>query len=276
VKFSLVLATVGRTEELERFLVSLDAQTYRNFELIVVDQNEDDHVESILGPFRHRFPILHLRSPRGLSRARNEGLRHVSGDIVAFPDDDCLYPPDLLAKVARWFVEHPDWDGLTGRWVTPEGTPDGGKWHRVGGEINRYNVWHRATSVSIFLRRKVVDVLGFFDTNLGAGSGTPWGSAEETDYLIRAFQAGLRLYYDPDVIVFHPNKIPTPTRTYLYASGMGRVLRKHSYPLWFLAYYSLRNLGGALLGLLSGRWDRASVSWAALRGRIYGWYSSRS
>jgi len=274
--FSLILATIGRTKDLQDFLLSLDAQTYRNFELIVVDQNEDDRVESILGQFRHRFPILHLRSPRGLSRARNEGLRHVSGDIVAFPDDDCLYPPDLLAKVARWFAEHPNWHGLTGRSVTREGVPSNGTWDRAGGKINRFNVWHRATSFSIFLQRKVADAVGPFDTSLGVGSGTPWGSAEEIDYLIRALQAGFRLYYDPDVIVFHPNKIPTPPRTYRYASGMGRVLRKHNYPFWFLAYYSLRSLGGAFWGLLSGRWDRASVYWAALRGRIYGWCSGHS
>ena len=41
-----------------------------------------------------------VESARGLSRARNAGLRMIAGDIVSFPDDDCWYPPDLLQRVA--------------------------------------------------------------------------------------------------------------------------------------------------------------------------------
>ena len=98
-RFSLVLATVGRTEELNRFFASLDYATHRNFEVILVDQNPDDRLNSVLDHYDGRFPALHLRSERGLSRARNVGLRRVTGDVVAFPDDDCWYPPNLLNQV---------------------------------------------------------------------------------------------------------------------------------------------------------------------------------
>ncbi len=43
---------------------------------------------------------MRLRSPRGLSRARNEALPRLEADVVAFPDDDCEYPDDLLERVA--------------------------------------------------------------------------------------------------------------------------------------------------------------------------------
>ncbi len=270
-KFSLILATVSRTQEIEFFLGSLDAQTYDNFELIVVDQNGDDRLVPILRRFQGHFPILHLRSDRGLSRARNIGIKKASGDVIAFPDDDCLYPPDLLKKVARWFSEQPEWHGLTGRSVNANGLPSGGRWDNKKGGVNRYNVWRRAISFTIFLRREVVDVVGPFDEDLGVGAGTPWGSGEETDYLLRALEAGFRIFYDPNLWVVHPNKEPTPITAYRYASGMGRVLRKHGYPLWFIAYYSARNLGACLLNLALGKRNRASVSWAALWGRLDGW-----
>jgi len=102
-------------------------QTYANFELIVVDQNDDDRLVPILKDYKEKFSILHLRSKKGLSRARNVGLRYVSGDIVAFPDDDCWYPPDLLERVANFFEEHPGVDGLTGRSVDENGESSSGR-----------------------------------------------------------------------------------------------------------------------------------------------------
>ncbi|BBL81899.1 glycosyltransferase family 2 protein [Thermus thermophilus] len=272
-RFSLVLATVGRTGELKNFLESLNAQTYRSFELIVVDQNDDDRLVPLIHSFQDHFPIIHLRSDKGLSRARNVGLRHASGDIIAFPDDDCLYPPNLLESVARWFNEHPEWYGLTGRVVDENGLPSGGRWDRKKGAVNRYNVWRRGISVTIFLRREVVTAVGPFDEDLGVGAGTPWGSGEETDYLIRALEAGFRIFYDPSGMVVHPNKHPDPLRAYVYGVGMGRVLRKHRYPLWFVFYQWLRPFGGALLSLSMGKVDKARYHWAVLRGRLLGWLS---
>lgn len=273
-RISLILATLGRTVELEDFLASLANQRYRKFEVIVVDQNEDDRVVPVLLKFEDKFRIKHVRSHKGLSRARNAGLKHASGEVIAFPDDDCLYPPNLLESVARWFNEHPEWHGLTGRLVDTNGLPSGGKWDNKEGAVNRYNVWRRGISSTMFLRREVVTAVGPFDEDLGVGAGTPWGSGEETDYLIRALEAGFRIFYDPNLWVVHPNKEPTPVMAYRYALGMGRVLRKHGYPLWFLAYYSARNLGATLLHLASGKRNRAYASWAALWGRLNGWRRS--
>ncbi|MGA8056526.1 MAG: glycosyltransferase family A protein, partial [Burkholderiales bacterium] len=74
-RLSLVLATVGRTDEAARFLASLDRQGVGDIELVVVDQNEDDRLVPLLAPYRDRFTVRHLRSAPGLSRARNVGLR---------------------------------------------------------------------------------------------------------------------------------------------------------------------------------------------------------
>lgn len=110
---SLVVATINRTVELERFLASLDTQTYRNFEVIVIDQNPDDRLVPVL--CRHAgLAISHLRSGRGLSKARNVGLRATKGEIIAIPDDDCWYPPQLLSTVAAWFASRSQTDLLLG------------------------------------------------------------------------------------------------------------------------------------------------------------------
>ena len=101
-KISLVLGTLGRTEQLQFFLEKVSVQSYANFEIIIVDQNIDDRVDKLLIDYIPRLAITHLRAQPGLSKARNLGLKSCSGDIIAFPDDDCWYPPDLLASVVKW------------------------------------------------------------------------------------------------------------------------------------------------------------------------------
>ena len=75
-KVSLVVATLGeRPEDLTALLHSLMPQVGFISEVIIVDQHPDlDRVPALLSRFRDALPILHTRSERGLSRARNHGL----------------------------------------------------------------------------------------------------------------------------------------------------------------------------------------------------------
>ena len=100
-RLDLVVATVDRTDDLERLLVSLEAQTHTGFRLVVVDQNADERVDRILAA-HPLLEALRLRSARGLSRARNAALPHLEAELVAFPDDDCAYPSDLLEESVSW------------------------------------------------------------------------------------------------------------------------------------------------------------------------------
>ncbi len=275
--FSLILATVERTDELGRFLSSLERQTHGDLELIVVDQNPDDRLVPLLASYRNRISIRHVRSGRGLSRARNVGLQHARGDIIAFPDDDCVYPPDLLSRVAGYFESHPDCDGLTGRAMDLDGVSPIWRFEDVAGEVNKLNVWTRCTSFTIFLSRNIVRIVGDFDPALGVGAGTVWGSAEEMDYLVRCLYAGARIHFDPALVVLHPNPVGnhdarTISRGYAYGRGMGRVLRMHGYPFSFVFMRLVRPLGGTVLSLASGRFSKAMYHWAVFRGRLHGWY----
>src|SRR5919197_5997586 len=65
----LVVATLGRSDELARLLDSLERQTHQRFRLVVVDQNADDRVDAVLAG-RDALEVLRLRSAPGLSRAR--------------------------------------------------------------------------------------------------------------------------------------------------------------------------------------------------------------
>lgn len=274
-QFSLLLATVGRTDEVERFLCSLDQQHGAAFELIVVDQNPDDRLVPYLLRRQGAYPIRHLRSAPGLSRARNVGLRYASGSIIAFPDDDCWYPWGLLRLVGSLLRDNPSWDGITGRSTDAEGRPSNGRFALKPGQLDVAHVWSQAISYTIFLRQAVVAAVGPFDEHLGVGAGTAFASGEETDYLVRAIRSGFRFEYLPHIHVHHPNPLAAwdsrmVNRAHGYGAGMGRVVRKHRYPAWFKAKILARPLAGALLSLATLRAGKSRYHLSTFLGRLKG------
>jgi glycosyltransferase involved in cell wall biosynthesis len=276
-RFSLIVATVGRTQEIARFLESLDSQTCRDFELIIVDQNPDDRLARILAQYPANFEIRVLHSPRGLSRARNAAFPDVRGDLVAFPDDDCWYPPDLLATVDNLLASRRDLDGVCGRCMTATGIPRG-RWASRATVIGKYSIFGRCISFTMFLRRALVERIGKFDESLGLGAQSRWRGAEDYDYLLRAAEAGTVLY-DPTVEVFHPDLTATfdeddRAKRYGNALGFGRFLAKHHYPLPFIVYYSSRYLAGAVWSLAMGQPAKARYRWSTLVGNFEGWFAA--
>lgn len=102
-KFSLIMATCGRRDDILDLLKSLEQQTYKNFELIVVDQN-DTPISDLFDEYKDKFSINYIYTPiKGLSRARNAGLKVADGDFIAFPDDDCIYEKNVLESIFRNF-----------------------------------------------------------------------------------------------------------------------------------------------------------------------------
>ena len=284
-RFSLILATVDRVEEVKRLLVSLQAQTHRDFELIVVDQNSDTRLKPVLEPYMKDFSILHFHVPqeRGASKARNVGLRHASGNAVTCPDDDCWYPPLLLEKVACFLNEHPKVDGVSGCLASdpvvleqspPNPTPSG---YFIRTPLQVLQV---PGMVGLFLRTPVIEAVGEFDETLGPGAGTPWGSGEDTDYHLRILNEGFVLFTNPDIVVFHPEVEFYYTggrdldRSYRYGAGRTRVWKRHRLPLWYFIYEVSRSWGGVVLSLVQGRGYKATWHWGAFRGKLRGWFSS--
>jgi glycosyltransferase involved in cell wall biosynthesis len=268
--FDLVVASVDRVDELARLLGSLERQTHRDFRVLLVDQNDDDRLAGTLDG----RPVERLRAPRGLSRARNAALERIEADLVAFPDDDCVLPDDLLARVAARFAREPELDGLCGR-AADEAGRSSPSWASDARLLTRSNLWNRAISFTIFLRAEVVRDVGTFDEQLGLGAGTPWSSGEEIDYLVRALDRGARIAYDPDLVVLHRNPVfsaaalrEVGTRD---GASVGYILRKHRYPAGALAGMLVRPVGGAVLALLQRDLTQARFHASTLGGRVVGY-----
>src|SRR3990167_8203989 len=104
--FSIILTTYNRPALLKDALASLAVQTLQDFEVVLVNDHGEP-VESLLQSWD--FPITYVCQGRnrGLSVARNAGLKLARGRHVAYLDDDDIYLPEHLATLARGFAEHP-------------------------------------------------------------------------------------------------------------------------------------------------------------------------
>ena len=100
-KVSVVVPTYNRAGLLPRALRSVLAQTYEDFELIVVDDHSTDRTPTVIASFCDpRLKMLRHARNGGQSMAFNTGIKHAQGDYVAFLDDDEWLPDKLRAQVA--------------------------------------------------------------------------------------------------------------------------------------------------------------------------------
>ena len=258
-RFDLVVATVDRTAELETLLRSLDGQTHRPFASSSSTRTPTTAWPSSSPPTPRSTCSTSARHAASRARATRR-CRTRRATLVAFPDDDCRYPPDLLERVARRFADDPELGGLTGRAVAADGSGDA-SWEAEPAVLDAQNLWNRVISFSIFLRRGLVERVGAFDERLGLGAGSPWSSGEEVEYVLRAIRTGARIEYDPSLTVTHARK--EYSRPELRAMGLrdgasvGWILRRHR--------YGPRTVGRMLVrpARRDRRRTRCTATWAA-------------
>lgn len=264
VPVSVVVPTVERPELLARCLDAvLDAEVFPA-EVLVVDQGGAEATAEVL---RDRttpeVPVRHVRSElRGLSAARNLGLRHAAAPWVAFTDDDCV--PDrgwLRAAVARLEAAD-DPDGVGGR-VLPLGraTPDT---HTLSLRLSttpavyrgRTLPWRVGTGGNMVLRADVLRGAGGYDERLGAG--TPGLAGEDLEVVHRLLRAGAALAFEPAVVVYHDR-----------VDARRRLASRRSYGFGMGVFAGLWLRSDPLVALVLTRWlfDRSKIAVRAVRRR---------
>lgn len=277
IRFSLVVATLGRSDEPARLLASLAAQTCRDFEVIVVDQNDDDRLVAPIEQYRGTLEIHHLRTPlKGVCRARNLGASQARGDWLMFPDDDCWYPAGLLARYQE-MTENRAGDFYCGRAADEGGRTIMGKFETAPAHIGRDNVWTTLVEWMLLVRRTAFEAVGGFDESIGPGSGTRRGAYEVQDLALALVARGSSGYYDPALVGHHPEDRTDQTtpakiaKMRIYSSGLGYVMRKHGFSFGTFLPRLLRPIAGIGFYALTGRPGMARRSQQILLGRWEGW-----
>jgi glycosyltransferase involved in cell wall biosynthesis len=279
VRFTLIVATIGRIDPLARLLDSLALQSRHDFEVIVIDQNEQLILAAILEGKNWPFPILHVSRPScgGASAARNLGVPLARGKILVFPDDDCWYPPDYLQRMDRIFQQTKAMI-VTGRATDLRGRTINGRFHDRPGPITRRRTFISQIEWNMGVCASLMRELRGYDEAISLGGPTPWQGGEGYDLILRALRSGASCYYDPDLIGHH-HELPVSTPDYrmiakalIYARGLGYVLRKHRFGLCSLSWWVSRSLFNLMGALVTLRPDRARYFMAQTRGRVEGWF----
>ena len=203
--------TERRWADLRRAVESLYAQHTPPDQIVVVIDYNHELFDRARREFS-RADVVENVDTKGLSGARNTGIEHAHGDVIAFLDDDAAAHDDWLARV----VEHYRDDSVTGvggyinamwpsprpRWLVPEYDWVVGCSY-VGLPTTTKDV-RNLIGANMSFRREVFAKVGGFSDTLGRIGVLPAG-CEETELCIRARTENpkIRLVYDPSAIVDH-------------------------------------------------------------------------
>ena len=229
---SLVLCTYGRVNEVNNFLESIHTQTIKPAEIIIVDQNENEILKELINEWQSKLSIKHRRVDfKGASKSRNYGTREAKFSLIAFPDDDCLYPSGLVEELAELFQSHPEIDVILASKIEPSEIHDQPKaltlcYSRVSSTLDLFRA--KAETSNIFTRKSTLKSLSYvFDENIGPGANTPWASNEETDFLVRLLNQGANIIKLKDLAIAHHSLQGSPTKSLKYGMGRFEVIIKN-------------------------------------------------
>ena len=170
----------------------LNGQTFRDFEVIVVDSGEEqsDHLYKI-----SNFKLKYIYNKNvGAAKARNIGIKHARGEIIAFTDDDCQPDADWLENAKKHFDKYKS-AGLEGLIYTDESKLDDNRYRIV---TNKGFNGIGFMTANLFIRHDITTKIGGFDERFDKPH-----FREDTDLAWRAQDYG-QIPFADDVRVYHP------------------------------------------------------------------------
>lgn len=219
---SVVIPTYNRADVLPRAVESVLDQTYRDLELLVVDDGSTDETLAYLDSVDdERLRVIEHETNRGANAARNTGIGAAAGEYVAFLDSDDEWRPRKLERqmdrvespgtdyAAAYCDDERSHDGLGGRAISAvasllaraddEGPVEGGE--ELVPEILAGNLNSGAGS-TLLVETDIADRIGGFDEDLDR--------FQDPEFLLRVVQEGKLAYVDEPLIVRHETATPDP------------------------------------------------------------------
>lgn len=209
IKYSLVVASFNRLDELKELFPSLDAQIFdlSLVEVIIVDDGSNDGTDTFVKQYKAPYDINYYhQANQGPGAARNLGMKMSNGDYILFTDSDCIWPPDYLSKVdANLSVSdydafggpdsfHPDFSDLL-KAINYAMTSFLGTGGTRGSKKSVAKFYPRSFNMGI--KQEVFQRIGGFG-DLRHG--------QDMDFSARIYQAGFRVGLIDNATVFHKRR----------------------------------------------------------------------
>lgn len=200
-RVSVVIPTYNRARVLANSIDSVLAQTYKDFELIIVDDGSTDDTASMIEKYLadDRVKYIKLEKNAGVSNARNTGVENACGEWIAFHDSDDCWRPNKLEKQMAYLDEHPNCGMLYSAYEfhmpgedEPIKVPGG---FHTGNLVDSLLIRNRVGAPTVVVNRELFIALGRFDLSYPA--------LEDWDFAIKAAIATEVGYIDEVLVDAH-------------------------------------------------------------------------
>ena len=191
---SLIITTYGADLSLLRAIQSVLNQTYKQFEIIVVDDNNQnteqrDKTVQMMSAFRGQSNIKYIQHPenRNGSAARNTGIFYAEGKYISFLDDDDILLPTRFEQAIQVMSEHPEYDGVCCDVVIMHSGLIGSVVSRPDGDTISYESFFEdycllGTGSNIFLKKDIIQKVDGFDVR--------FNRFQDVEFMLRVCKAG--------------------------------------------------------------------------------------
>lgn len=214
-RVSIIIVNWNGISFLPTCLESLNRQTFRDFETIVVDNGSNDGSIDLLKSCYPWVNLVELADNTGFSGGNNQGLEHAGGEYIVVMNNDTEAEPDWLERLVAAADANPDAGQVAcricsmhdhdlidslGHGVCPDGMTRGRfrlqRWSEVKGQFKTVDEIFFGTACVSLYRRAAIDRVGFFDDDMFA-------FAEDSDLGMRLRWEGWRAVIATDAVVYH-------------------------------------------------------------------------
>lgn len=218
---SVIITTKNRQELLKRAIDSVLNQTYKNHEIIVVDDGSTDNTPEVVREYMKEYPnISYIRNEtsKGACFSRNAGIRSAKGEFVTGLDDDDEFMPERIEKLLSIYDDK--WSFVFADMIVKTKT---GEIVKTGEEIVRYEdqLWKNIVGNQILVKKERILSIGGFDEKLP--------NAQDHDMWLRLLQhyGPAKRYREPLYIQHTEHDGPRIGYNKKRLQGVLRVYRKH-------------------------------------------------
>lgn len=173
-KVSVIIPTYNRADLLPMTVESVFAQTYKNYEIIIVDDGSTDNTKEIVEPYLSKSNIRYFyQENRKQASARNNGIRNSEGEYIAFLDSDDLWHPEKLDLQVKVLEEHPEVGLVYSNQSLLQEDSSKDEVRYPPGVLKSGNIFKDllirkfyCSTSGLLVRKSVLDDVGFFDESL--------------------------------------------------------------------------------------------------------------
>ncbi|OQX85235.1 MAG: hypothetical protein B6D55_07685 [Candidatus Omnitrophica bacterium 4484_70.2] len=235
-KVSVIIPTYNREKYLPEAINSVLNQTYKDFEIIIVDDGSRDNTKEVVESFMKKYPHIPIRyfyqENKGPAAARNRGIKEAKGEYIAFLDSDDIWLPEMLKESLDFLKKH-NFDWVTCASYEKDGFSKSIRrlpqylWDKKTHQLHLLKegifFFSEIPNAGCFLSKKSCFIkIGMFDESFRIG--------EDTDIYLRLEEAGFRGgYLDKPLLIYRVNE-SSITRSKNYSGLWQHVIlaKKHA------------------------------------------------